>query len=79
MIPAKVETLRGKLTSLGVFNAVRIQTATTLDANGELPFDVGARPTARCVRSVSASRPRRSAACGQRCWTHRNLFGQARA
>jgi translocation and assembly module TamA len=38
--PTKVEALRGKLTSLGVFNAVRIKPAATLDANGELPFDV---------------------------------------
>ena len=38
--PAKVDALRGRLTSLGVFNAVRIRPATTLDANGELPIDV---------------------------------------
>ena len=38
--PAKVEELRGKLTSLGTFNAVRIKPAATLDANGELPIDV---------------------------------------
>ncbi len=38
--PTKVDALRGKLTSLGVFNAVRIKPAATLDANGELPFDV---------------------------------------
>ena len=30
--PAKVEAMRGKLTSLGVFNAVRIKPAATLDA-----------------------------------------------
>ena len=36
--PTKVEALRGKLTSLGVFNAVRIKPAATLDANGELPI-----------------------------------------
>ncbi|HET6223048.1 MAG TPA: POTRA domain-containing protein, partial [Dongiaceae bacterium] len=38
--PTKVDALRGKLTSLGVFNAVRIKPAATLDANGELPIDV---------------------------------------
>ena len=38
--PTKVDTLRGKLTSLGVFNAVRIRPAKALDANGELPIDV---------------------------------------
>ena len=32
--------MRGKLTSLGVFNTVRIKPAASLDANGELPFDV---------------------------------------
>src|SRR5580704_4662207 len=48
--PGKVDTLRGKLTSLGVFNGVRIQPATALDANGELPIDV--RLTDRLPRSI---------------------------
>ncbi len=38
--PAKVKALRDRLTSLGVFNSVRIKPATALDANGELPIDV---------------------------------------
>jgi translocation and assembly module TamA len=75
--PAKVDELRGKLTSLGVFNAVRIRPATGLDANGELPIDVDL-----------ADRPQRSIGFGisyetqlgiavDGFWVHRNLFGQA--
>ena len=75
--PAKVEALRGKLTSLGTFNAVRIKPATALDAKGELPIDVELtdRPP-RSIGSVSATR--RSSACQSAgFWTHRNLSGQA--
>ncbi|MDP2334572.1 MAG: autotransporter assembly complex family protein [Reyranella sp.] len=75
--PAKVELLRGKLTSLGVFNAVRIKPATALDANGELPIDV--ELTDRLQRSfgfgVSYETQLGFAVDG--FWVHRNLFGQA--
>jgi translocation and assembly module TamA len=75
--PAKVEALRGKLTSLGVFNAVRIKPATTLDANGELPFDVELtdRPSRSIGFGVSYETQLGFAVSG--FWTHRNLFGQA--
>ena len=75
--PAKIELLRGRLTSLGVFNAVRIKPATALDANGELPIDVDL--TDRLPRSfgfgVSYETQLGFAVNG--FWTHRNLFGQA--
>ena len=38
--PAKVTALRDRLTSLGVFNAVRIKPATAFNDKGELPIDV---------------------------------------
>ena len=75
--PTKVEALRGKLTSLGVFNAVRIKPAATLDANGELPFDVELtdRPSRSIGFGVSYETQLGFAVSG--FWTHRNLFGQA--
>jgi len=75
--PAKVEAMRGKLTSLGVFNAVRIKPAATLDANGELPFDV--ELTDRLSRSIGfgVSYETQLGFAVSGFWTHRNLFGQA--
>lgn len=75
--PAKVEAMRGKLTSLGVFNTVRIKPATALDANGELPFDVELtdRPSRSIGFGVSYETQLGFAVSG--FWTHRNLFGQA--
>ncbi len=75
--PAKVEDLRGKLTSLGTFNAVRLKPATELDANGELPHRGRAdRPPATLDRLRRELRdPTRLRVEG--FWVHRNLFGQA--
>src|SRR5262245_11306860 len=75
--PAKVEEMRGRLNSLGVFNAVRIKQGTALDANGELPFDVDL--TDRLQRSfgfgISYETQLGFAVSG--FWVHRNLFGEA--
>jgi len=75
--PGKVDTLRGKLTSLGVFNGVRIQPATALDANGELPFDVSL--TDRLPRSIGfgLSYETQLGFAVSGFWVHRNLFGEA--
>ena len=75
--PAKVEALRGKLTSLGVFNAVRLKPATALDPNGELPIEVDL--TDRPSRSIGfgLSYETRVGFGIDGFWTHRNLFGQA--
>lgn len=75
--PTKVDALRGKLTSLGVFNAVRVKPATTLDANGELPIDVELtdRPPRSIGFGISYETQLGFAVSG--FWTHRNLFGQA--
>jgi translocation and assembly module TamA len=75
--PTKVDTLRGKLTSLGVFNAVRIRPAKTLDANGELPIDVELtdRPPRSIGFGISYETQLGFALSG--FWVHRNLFGEA--
>jgi translocation and assembly module TamA len=75
--PTKVDALRGKLTALGVFNAVRIKPATTLDANGELPIDVELtdRPSRSIGFGIAYETQLGFAVSG--FWTHRNLFGQA--
>ena len=75
--PAKVELLRGRLTSLGTFNAVRIRPATTLDADGELPIDVDL--TDRPPRSIGfgVSYETQLGFAVNAFWVHRNLFGEA--
>ena len=75
--PAKVEELRGKLTSLGTFNAVRLKPATELDANGELPIE--AELTDRLPRSIGfgVSYETQLGFAVEGFWVHRNLFGQA--
>ena len=75
--PAKVDALRGRLTSLGVFNSVRIKPAKTLDANGELPFDVELtdRPPRSIGFGISYETQLGFAVNG--FWMHRNLFGEA--
>ncbi len=75
--PGKVDILRGKLTSLGVFNGVRIQPATALDANGELPIDVSL--TDRLPRSIGfgLSYETQLGFAVSGFWVHRNLFGEA--
>jgi translocation and assembly module TamA len=75
--PAKVTALRDRLTSLGIFNAVRIKPATTLNEEGELAFDVEVtdRPPRTIGFGASYETIRGAAVNG--FWTHRNLFGQA--
>ncbi|HYD07612.1 MAG TPA: autotransporter assembly complex family protein, partial [Reyranella sp.] len=75
--PAKVNALRDRLTSLGVFNSVRIKEAKSLDERGELPIDV--EVTDRSPRTIgfggSYETQRGFAVNGY--WMHRNLFGEA--
>ena len=75
--PAKVDALRSKLTSLGVFNSVRIVQPKQLDANGELPLDV--QLTDRLQRSIGfgIAYETQLGFSVNGYWTHRNLFGQA--
>lgn len=75
--PDKVEAMRGRLTSLGTFNSVRINQAAALGANGELPFDV--ELTDRVPRTIGfgISYETQLGFAINGFWTHRNLFGQA--
>lgn len=75
--PDKVEAMRGRLTSLGTFNSVRINQATALGPNGELPFDV--ELTDRVPRTIGfgISYETQLGFAINGFWTHRNLFGQA--
>jgi translocation and assembly module TamA len=75
--PAKIDALRGKFTSLGVFNTVTITPAKQLDANGQLPLEV--RVTDRPPRSIGfgLAYETQLGFAVNGFWTHRNLFGQA--
>ena len=75
--PDKVEALRGKLTSLGVFNTVSITPAKQLNANGELPLEV--RVTDRPPRSIGfgVAYETQLGFAVNGFWVHRNLFGEA--
>lgn len=75
--PAKVDALRTKLNSLGVFNSISITTPKKLDENGELPVDV--QLTDRLQRSIGfgIAYETQLGFSVNGYWTHRNLFGQA--
>ncbi|MFO1083806.1 MAG: autotransporter assembly complex family protein [Reyranellaceae bacterium] len=75
--PDKVEAMRGRLTSIGTFNSVRIRQASALYANGELPIDV--ELTDRLSRSIGfgLSYETQLGFSINGFWVHRNLFGQA--
>jgi translocation and assembly module TamA len=75
--PAKVEAMRGRLTSLGVFNSVRVSQASALDAKGELPFDVELTDRAPRTIGFGISYETQLGFSVNGFWTHRNLFGQA--
>jgi translocation and assembly module TamA len=73
--PAKVKGLRERLDGLGVFSAVRVKPGTSLDANGELPFDVDL--TDRLPRSIGfgVAYETNLGLAVNGYWLHRNLFG----
>lgn len=75
--PDKVTALRDKLTALGVFSAVRMKPATSLDANGELPIDVGLEDRPSRSIGFGAAYETILGASVNAYWLHRNLFGQA--
>ena len=74
--PAKIEALRGKLTSLGTFNTVRVRTPSALDAQGELPIDVELTDRAQRTIGFGAAYETQLGYSVNGFWTHRNLFGQ---
>jgi translocation and assembly module TamA len=75
--PAKVTALRDRLTSLGVFNSVRVKPATVLDDSGELPIEV--ELSDRLARSIGfgLAYETQLGLSVHGFWLHRNLFGQA--
>ncbi len=75
--PDKVEGLRDRLTSLGVFSAVRIKPASELDSRGELPIDVEVKDRLPHTIGVGVSYETILGAGINASWQHRNLFGEA--
>ena len=71
----KIEAARQDLASLGIFSSVRIDPATALDAQGQLPLQLTV--VERPPRSVSlgASYSTDLGAAATASWTHHNLFG----
>lgn len=75
--PSAIEAARTDLLSLGVFSAVRLQPATALNAEGQLPitFDFTERPLRLVDMGISYST---DLGIGYNIgWHHRNLFGNA--
>jgi translocation and assembly module TamA len=75
--PAKVDAMRDRLTSLGVFSAVRITPATALDDKGELPFDVVLEDRPPHTVGFGLSYETQLGFGANAYWIHRNLFGEA--
>jgi translocation and assembly module TamA len=75
--PDKVNALRDRLTSLGVFSSVRIKPADKLTANGELPIDVELQDRLPRTIGFGISYETILGAGVNASWLHRNLFGQA--
>jgi translocation and assembly module TamA len=75
--PAKIDLLRGKLTSLGTFNAVRIKPAATLGPNGELPIEVDLTDRPQRSFGFGMSYETQLGFAVNGFWVHRNLFGEA--
>jgi translocation and assembly module TamA len=75
--PAKVRALSDRLTSLGVFNAVRVSPAKQLNANGELPIDVELRDRPPRTIGFGAAYETQRGFSVNAFWLHRNLFGEA--
>ncbi len=75
--PEAIRALREDLIGLGVFNSVRIEAASALDENGNLPLTltVGERPPRFIGFGASYSTDQGFGVNGY--WGHRNLFGGA--
>src|SRR5262249_52874182 len=74
---AKVDELRDRLTALGAFSVVRITPAKTLDAQGELPFDVTLEDRLPHTIGFGVNYETQLGAGANVYWMHRNLFGEA--
>ena len=75
--PDKVTALRDKLNALGVFSAIRIKPATSLDAKGELPIDVDLEDRPSHSIGFGAAYETILGFSANAYWLDRNLFGEA--
>ena len=75
--PDKVTALRDKLNALGVFSAVRIKPATSLNAQGELPIDVDLEDRPSHSIGFGAAYETILGFSANAYWLDRNLFGEA--
>ncbi|UYN95158.1 MAG: outer membrane protein assembly factor [Enhydrobacter sp.] len=75
--PGRVNELRDRMTSLGVFNSVRVTPASQLEADGRLPIDVELRDRAQRSVGFGVAYETQLGFSVNAYWLHRNLFGQA--
>jgi translocation and assembly module TamA len=75
--PDKVQKLTDRLTSLGVFNQVRVASAKKLDESGQLPFEVELRDRPPRTIGFGAAYETERGFSVNGFWLHRNLFGEA--
>jgi translocation and assembly module TamA len=75
--PDKLDRLRGRMTSLGVFNSVRIKSAEALDAEGRLPIEVELRDRPARAIGFGVAYETQLGFAVNGYWLHRNLFGEA--
>lgn len=75
--PKGLADLRGELSSLGVFSAVRVREGEALDAEGRLPITVEVSERKRRFIGFGARFASDEGFGLDAEWGHRNLFGQA--
>lgn len=75
--PQGLADLRGELSSLGVFSAVRVREGEALDAEGRLPITVEVSERKRRFIGFGARFASDEGFGLDAEWGHRNLFGQA--
>lgn len=75
--PQALADLRGELSSLGVFSAVRVREGDALDAEGGLPITVEVSERKRRFIGFGARFASDEGFGFDAEWGHRNLFGQA--
>ncbi len=71
----KIEAARQDLASLGIFSSVRIEPATALDAQGQLPLQVTVVERPLHSVNLGASYSTDLGAAATASWTHHNLWG----
>ena len=75
--PDRIEAARQDLAGLPVFSSVRVQAATAIDADGQLPIDFTFTERLRHVVSLGVAYSTDLGGSANITWTDRNLFGRA--